>query len=149
MPEVIMKLLKKKDAIDKMNSNKEYGEYTSILNEGLVYKNSRITGCGHLKISCLVECDIEVEGDVYVGFTGVVKGNINCTNLVAEGVITGETINATQNVSIIKGGSVEANLICAGLYITDNSVFNGACNMSVNKELSVDKEPRVATIAAH
>jgi cytoskeletal protein CcmA (bactofilin family) len=117
---------------------KEYGELTSFLNEGLIFKNSLITGCGHLKISSLIEGDIEIEGDVYVNFAGVVKGNIICSNLTVEGSVTGEFVNAAQGVSIVKGGRVTANITCTRLNILDSSVFNGACNMRSGKESIVD-----------
>jgi cytoskeletal protein CcmA (bactofilin family) len=121
-----------------VSTGKEYGELTSFLNEGLVFKNSLITGSGHLKISSLIEGDIELEGDVYVNFAGVVKGNIICTNLTVEGSVTGEFVNAAQGVNIIKGGRVTANITCTRLNILDASVFNGACNMRSSKESIVD-----------
>ena len=121
-----------------VSTGKDYGELTSFLNEGLVFKNSLITGSGHLKISSLIEGDIELEGDVYVNFAGVVKGNIICTNLTVEGSVTGEFVNAAQGVSIVKGGRVTANITCTRLNILDSSVFNGACNMRSAKESIVD-----------
>ena len=119
-------------------ANKDFRELTSLLNEGLVFKNSLITGNGNLQISSLIEGDIEVEGDVHVQYTGVVKGNIVCTNLTVEGSVTGETINAEHGVSILKGGRVTANIVCTRLNILDSSVFNGACNMRSGKESIVD-----------
>ena len=121
------------------NSIRDYGEYTSLLNEGLVFRNSHISGCGHLKISCLVESDIEIEGDVYIGYTGVIKGNITCTNLTVEGIVNGEFVNVAQGVSIIRGGSISSNITCNGLNIADNSVFNGTCNMATRHETILDQ----------
>jgi len=112
------------------NSIRSYGEFTSLLNEGLVFKGTQITGCGHMHISCVVECDVEIEGDVYVGFTGVIKGNVSCTNLTVEGVVTGDSVCATQTISIIKGGNINSDITCAGLQVADNSVLNGRCNMA-------------------
>lgn len=123
-----MKLQRKKERLD------DYGEATSWLNEGLVFKDSQITGCGNMKISCLVEVDIDIEGDISILYSGVLRGNISCTNLTVEGTVTGNEIVASQNISISRGGRVTSNITCSGLNISENSIFNGTCNMKYNKD---------------
>lgn len=87
----------------------------------------------------LVDTDIRIEGEikgnlnaanskVIVGKTGVVWGNINCSNIDIMGLVEGDIV-AEISVSLKATANVKGNLSTTVISIEPNAVFAGECKM--------------------
>jgi len=115
-----------------------YESGMSLLKEGLVIKDSKITGCGNIAVSGLVDADIDIDGDVRINESGVVRGSVSCVNLTVEGTLNSGSVTASRNVSIVRGGSVTSDVMCSGLNVADSSVFSGTCNKKASKDIIIE-----------
>lgn len=79
------------------------------------------------------------EGDLMVGESGDLEGELRVGRLFVSGTVRGN-IRATRRVQISPGGKVFADIDTPSLVIEDGALFEGRCAMS--------REPAVAAAAA-
>lgn len=82
----------------------------------------QITDSVHVR--CEIAGEMEVEGKLVVGETGIVQANVQTVDAVIEGVYEGDMI-ATGSVEIRASGRVTGNLQTDALVIEAGGFFNG------------------------
>ncbi|QQY79599.1 cytoskeletal protein CcmA (bactofilin family) [Keratinibaculum paraultunense] len=106
-------------------------EFTSKI-DSLIGENTKIIGkiegSGSLRIDGFIEGDIDYNGDIIIGETGKVEGNISCNNLSLSGKVKGN-INSKSNLTILPKGNLVGDTEVASLIIHENASFNGNCKM--------------------
>ncbi|NLV77715.1 MAG: polymer-forming cytoskeletal protein [Tissierellia bacterium] len=97
----------------------------------------KIEGSGNLRIDGLVEGDIDYKGDIIIGETGKVKGNISCSNVSLTGKVEGN-IKLKSKLTILPKGKLIGDAEVANLIIHENAYFDGNCKM-IGNNTSGDK----------
>ena len=87
-----------------------------------------------------IEGTIQTSGRLVVGKTGVIKGNIICTNADVEGTING-TLVVKSTLSLKTTAVIEGEVQTDKLAIAPGAVFNVTCKMGVKGGATFSNEP--------
>ena len=87
-----------------------------------------------------IEGPIQTSGRLVVGKTGVIKGNIICTNADVEGTING-TLVVKSTLSLKTTAVIEGEVQTDKLAIEPGAVFNVTCKMGVKGGATFSNEP--------
>lgn len=96
----------------------------------------KIEGSGNLRIDGLVEGDIDYKGDIIIGETGKIQGNISCDNVSLAGKVKGN-IKLKSKLTILPRGRLVGDTEVANLVIHENAYFDGNCKM-IGSNTNVD-----------
>ena len=87
-----------------------------------------------------IEGTIQTSGRLVVGRTGLIKGNVICTNADVEGTING-TLVVKSTLSLKATAVIEGEVQADKLAIEPCAVFNVTCKMGVKGTPPVSNEP--------
>ena len=87
-----------------------------------------------------IEGTIQTSGRLVVGRTGLIKGNVICTNADVEGTING-TLVVKNTLSLKATAVIEGEVQADKLAIEPGAVFNVTCKMGVEGTPPVSNEP--------
>ena len=87
-----------------------------------------------------IEGTIQTSGRLVVGRTGLIKGNVICTNADVEGTING-TLVVKNTLSLKATAVIEGEVQADKLAIEPGAVFNVTCKMGVKGEATFSNEP--------
>ena len=87
-----------------------------------------------------IEGTIQTSGRLVVGRTGLIKGNVICTNADVEGTING-TLVVKNTLSLKATAVIEGEVQADKLAIEPGAVFNVTCKMGVKGIPPVSNEP--------
>jgi cytoskeletal protein CcmA (bactofilin family) len=108
------------------------GRETALLGRG-----TRIAGKlsfeGKARIDGEVEGEILCSGMLHIGEDALVNAQINATNIVIHGKVTGD-ITATKKLEIRSPGKLFGNVVTPSLVIEEGVVFEGHCSMGAREE---------------
>jgi cytoskeletal protein CcmA (bactofilin family) len=114
----------------------------SLIGEDIII-SGKIRGSGNIRIDGTIEGDIDYIGEITLGETGKVKGNIVCENLIAAGNINGNLVSK-NGLTLLPTGILAGDIEVKSLVIHENAKFNGNCKMIVSpdnvKALNVNKK---------
>ncbi|MBP3191693.1 bactofilin family protein [Natronogracilivirga saccharolytica] len=99
-------------------------DYVSFIGTNSVFSEGKIRVVSDLKISGLVEMDIESKGKVIVTESGKVKGSIEAADINIHGEADGD-ISATGMIMISSSGKVNGSLAARYVSIDDGGICNG------------------------
>lgn len=113
----------------------------SLIGENLVIKG-KIKGSGNIRIDGRVEGDIDYDGDISLGETGKIIGDVCCDNLTAAGSINGN-IKVKDSFVLLSSGVLIGDMEIKSLVIHEDAKFEGSCKMmdapSNVKKLNADR----------
>jgi len=87
--------------------------------------------CGNTKIDGTVNGNISCEGDVIIGQSSKVTGNITAENVIISGTVKGN-VTSSNLFSLTCTGSVTGDVTASSMMIDEGAVFSGVSN-SVRK----------------
>lgn len=100
--------------------------------DSIIGKNMTVEGKllseGSLRIEGTVIGDVEAKGDVYIGETGKVEGNLEVRNLLIAGEIAGN-LRIFERLEITKSGRLEGDIETKILVVEEGAEYHGRCVM--------------------
>jgi cytoskeletal protein CcmA (bactofilin family) len=87
---------------------------------------------GDVRIDGKLKGNINIKGRLVIGTTGLVDGEINCSNCDVSGKIVGK-VNVTELFSLKATAVVEGEVITKKLAIEPGAVFTVTCKMNEEK----------------
>lgn len=93
---------------------------------------------GNLRIDGTLKGDLECQGRLVVGSTGIIEGDIRCENAEVEGTLKAN-ISVTDLLTLKSTAKVHGDIITKKLAIEPGAAFTGSCSMgtgAVIKDLS-------------
>lgn len=114
----------------------------SLFGENIKF-SGKVEGKGNLRVDGVIEGDIDYEGDVIIGETGRIKGNILCHNTSLAGTVEGN-IKAKGKLTIHPTGKLMGDAEISKLIVHEGALFEGNCKMGVKKasqEAKADDKP--------
>ena len=118
----------------KVDETVNANEIETIIGRGTIF-TGQITGKGSVRIDGRIDGGIAVEGNVVIGATGVVVGDITAGSLLISGSVTGN-VAAEDKISINSEGQLLGDIRCRQFNVADGGVFQGRSEMT----------PRVAPV---
>ena len=121
----------------------------TFLARGVDFKGI-VTFDGTVRVDGRLEGEIHTTGTLIVGEHAIIKGLISAATVVTSGKING-TITTTDNIQLLKPGTVIGDLKTPAISIEDGAHFHGLCDMGAHKwdEDSTGSDTPVHDLAAH
>lgn len=117
-----MKMFRKKEDIAE-DLDSLIGENIKII--------GKIEGQGNLRIDGFVEGDIDYDGNIVVGESGKVYGNIKASDISLAGTIHGNVDSKTKLV-ILSTGTLIGDIQVTSFIVHEDAKFDGSCKMLSN-----------------
>lgn len=123
-------------------------ESINIITKGTVIKGD-VTSTGDFRLDGTLEGNIQLNGKLVVGDTGIVNGNILCMNANIIGTVNGN-LSVKELLSLHATARVKGDILINKLSIEPGAVFTGKCCMldEVRKQQQLDAEQAAAEQAA-
>lgn len=99
----------------------------NIITAGTKIKGD-IVATGDFRLDGMLEGNIQLNGKLVVGDTGVVKGNILCQNANIIGVVDGN-LSVKELLSLHATARITGDILINKLSIEPGAVFTGRCRM--------------------
>lgn len=99
----------------------------NIINNGTVIKGD-INATGDFRLDGTLEGNIQLNGKLVVGETGIVNGNILCVNANIIGTVNGN-LSVKELLSLHVTARVKGDILINKLSIEPGAVFTGKCRM--------------------
>lgn len=103
--------------------------------DSLIGENIKITGKiegkGNLRVDGFIEGDIDYDGNIVIGETGKVYGNIKASDISLAGTIHGNVDSKTKLV-ILSTGTLIGDIQVSSFIVHENAKFDGNCKMLSN-----------------
>jgi cytoskeletal protein CcmA (bactofilin family) len=115
---------------------KEYSNIETLISEGVEIKGE-INSRGSIKIDGNVEGKLRIQGDLVIGESAQIKGDLLVENLILAGNLQGNA-NAKGRLEITSTGAMTGDAICKVLTIEEGGILEGRSQMSQQKE-KIDK----------
>lgn len=115
----------------------------NIITAGTKIKGD-ITATGDFRLDGTLEGNIQLNGKLVVGDTGVVKGNIMCQNANIIGMVDGN-LSVKELLSLHATARISGDILINKLSIEPGAVFTGRCRML--DEIRAKQEPEAAPAA--
>lgn len=97
---------------------------------------------GNLRIDGTLKGNLECQGRVVIGSSGVIHGDIRCENAEIEGSIKAN-ISVAELLTLKSTAKVHGDIITKKLSIEPGATFTGSCSMGgVVKDISNATQPR-------
>ena len=114
-----------------MSKNRNDGRLDTVIGpETNVRGDLRVTG--GVRLDGQVEGRMDVTETLFTGPKSLLKGDVNCRSAVIAGRIEGD-IYAAEGVELQTGAQVFGNIICKGLVIQPDCLFQGNCSMATTE----------------
>lgn len=99
-----------------------------------------IVGNSDVRVAGVVEGSISIDGDLIVEKNGTIQGEVKTVNAVVAGSVKGN-VECSEKL-VLEGSSVfEGNIKTKQLVIQDGAIFQGNCQMGVNKQKAPEAKP--------
>lgn len=124
----------KKDVVHSQNFDVIIGSDSTI--------GGRIVSEGSVRIDGSITGDISAKGNVIIGATAIVDGDVDAENIEISGVINGN-ITARVTIKIFETGKLNGDFECSSFFISEGGSFSGRCSIlgnSNSEPLPVDTE---------
>lgn len=99
----------------------------NIITDGTVIKGD-ITATGDFRLDGTLEGNIQINGKLVVGDSGVVNGNILCLNANIIGTVNGN-LSVKELLSLHSTARVKGDILINKLSIEPGALFTGKCCM--------------------
>lgn len=112
--------------------------------EGIISKGMKITGNisseGSVRVDGAIEGTLSVKGDMILGETGSVQGDINASNLIVAGKLDGAAV-VREKLEITSTGVLLGEVCCSTMVVEEGGILEGTTQMT-KKETKVEGAPR-------
>ncbi len=110
------------------NSDLSLEQIGTIIGPGAVL-GGPLTTNDSARIDGTVNGDVTITGALVLGQEAKITGNISCLNAYVAGQITGNVSAPQGKVEISDTGKIIGDVVCKGIIIDENAVFQGKCDM--------------------
>ena len=118
----------------------------NIITDGTLVKGD-ITATGDFRLDGTLEGNIQLNGKLVVGDSGVVNGNVLCQNANIIGTVNGN-LSVKELLSLHASARVRGDILINKLSIEPGAVFSGKCRMidevKAQHEQAAEESPAVA-----
>lgn len=118
----------------------------NIITDGTLVKGD-ITATGDFRLDGTLEGNIQLNGKLVVGDSGVVNGNVLCQNANIIGTVNGN-LSVKELLSLHATARVRGDILINKLSIEPGAVFSGKCRMIDEVKAQHEQAPEEAPAEA-
>lgn len=118
---------------------------TTIIGKGAVIEGD-FTAPGSVRMDGCVEGNVKVTGQLVVGATGRIHGNIEAESAVIGGEVTGD-VNASEKTELTATARVIGDIRTSLIVIDAKAIFQGRCDMNQEENKPAKKRQQRETRA--
>ncbi len=111
---------------------------STIIGKGTVIDGD-FTATGSVRMDGVVEGNVKVAGQLLVGATGKIHGNIDAQAVVIGGEVNGN-VKAPERAELTSTGRVIGDIKTGVIVIDEKAIFQGKCDMN-QEEAKTKKRP--------
>lgn len=123
-------------------SSIENSDNMNIILEGTKFIGDVVTN-SPFRINGEVVGNIVSQSKIEIGSTGIVCGNINCSEAAIEGILEG-TIEVNNLLVLRENSKVVGDILTSKLHIEEGAIFLGECRMS-GHQANMNKAPQLTS----
>ncbi|MCR4587390.1 MAG: polymer-forming cytoskeletal protein [Lachnospiraceae bacterium] len=110
-----------------MKKKPNFDKYNSLLGvDAVVEGNFSVKDSA--RIDGTIRGDVTAQGNLVLGPKGTINGNIKATDVEVGGKIVGN-VTAGGRVFLTSTAHLTGDIVCKGIIIDENAVFQGKCDM--------------------
>ena len=127
----------------------------TVIGDGITLEGVKITGVGSIRIDGRIIGELDLDGDLTVGESGYIQGDIKVNHVLIAGKMDGNAY-CREGIHLASTARLNGNVETASLVIDNGASFTGTSHMNTNfksngerpqKQVSV-KEPERETLDA-
>ncbi len=108
------------------------GSEKIVSERNIIGGNTKITGDiiseGDFRIDGTLEGNIQTNGRIIIGQTGLIKGNAECTNADIEGKFSGD-LQVSNTLTVKSTANITGDVVIGKLSVEPGATFNATCAM--------------------
>ncbi|CAL2080017.1 polymer-forming cytoskeletal protein [Tenacibaculum sp. 190524A02b] len=118
----------------------------SVSERNVIGSNTKIVGEiiseGDFRIDGTLEGNIQTNGRVIIGESGLIKGKADCANADIEGKFSGE-LQVSNTLTVKSTANITGDVVIGKLSVEPGATFNATCSMKgAVKELKKNEQGR-------
>lgn len=103
----------------------------NIIANGTIIEG-KVTSQGSMRIDGKVIGNVHVNGNLTIGVTGEIQGDIEAKNVIVGGKVNG-TITVAERLVFESKAVIKGDVKASKLVVDEGALFNGKCVMTGNK----------------
>lgn len=111
----------------------------NIITDGTLVKGD-ITATGDFRLDGTLEGNIQLNGKLVIGDSGVVNGNVLCQNANVIGTVNGN-LSVKELLSLHASARVRGDILINKLSIEPGATFSGKCRMIDEVKAQHEEQP--------
>lgn len=100
----------------------------TVIGEGVTLEAAKLTGEGSARIDGKFVGDVELDGDLILGESGIVEGNVQVRSAMLAGKVEGNILCQTR-LHIAGTALISGMVESQSLVVDEGAAFNGSCHM--------------------
>ncbi|GHU53480.1 hypothetical protein AGMMS49975_11650 [Clostridia bacterium] len=113
----------------------------TTIGEGIIFEGGVVKGTGGVRVDGEVNGLIDIQGNLTVGETGHIKGDIKAKEATVSGKVDGD-INCSELLHLTETAIVNGNITVANLVVDEGSKFTGNCKTTSEETKPVQNLPQ-------
>jgi len=101
----------------------------TYVGEGIELTSGNIKGCGSVRVDGIMSGNIDIDGDLFIGDAGHLKGNANANYAHITGRLDG-SIFVTGLLHLTSSSNVQGDVGCTTILVEEGAVLGGSCRMA-------------------
>lgn len=101
---------------------------STVIGEGVTLETAKLTGEGSVRIDGKFVGDVELDGDLILGESGSVEGNVQVRSALLAGRVDGN-IQCQTRLHIAGTALINGMVESQSLVVDEGAAFNGSCHM--------------------
>lgn len=118
-------------------NNLEIDKFDTIIGKSTSFEGT-LKASGTIRLDGELNGELLVDGDVYIGESSKVYGNISGINIIISGLVEGN-INASEKIKITSNGKLIGDISVKSIIVDEDAFFEGKCKMVERKQLSIEE----------
>lgn len=115
----------------------QFDSFDTLIGKGTSFEGV-LKAEGKIRIDGFFNGEMEINGDLLIGETSKIVGNIKATNCILSGDVKGN-VNSTNLIRITSEGKLDGDVVVKSFIVDEDAFFQGTCKM-INGENKSPKE---------
>ncbi|KAB3529032.1 bactofilin family protein [Alkaliphilus serpentinus] len=108
----------------------QYTKFNTLIGAECSFEG-RLNIKGTIRVEGEFKGEINIDGNLYIGESGRIIGNINSTNVFVAGTVEGN-VNASGQLRIASKGKLFGDVDISNFILDEDAIFEGSCKMKRN-----------------
>ena len=108
---------------------------STVIGNGLIIEDAKITGDGSIRIDGRLVGELDIAGNLIIGETGHVQGDISVNHMLIAGRMDGNA-HCREGIHLTSTAQFNGNIEASSLVVDDGAMFTGMSFMNTNSRES-------------